>query len=189
MKKNKNNSINSKSDKQLISILVVLNKLIAIYYKDHNGKRGYYNKRIDIIEYNVNNPKTIRWIGSKSDGCTIAKAIIETGVENKETGEDYIIKGEYTVYVKNIEKLEKLYQRLQERIGEIYKNRIKILFDNNKIIEWRCTECGRFLGKFTEKNQLINYLNDFNIYKFRACNKCRHKNHFSINKNGKIKFL
>lgn len=163
MKDKENNSINSKSDKQIINILVVLNKLITLYYKGYTKKYHYYNNQINIIQDDINNPKILRWIGINSGGASIAKEEIDIGVENEETGEEYSVKGDYTVYVKDIKKLEKLYQDLRQKLGKTYKDRVNILLKNNKTIEWRCKKCGRFLGKFSEKNQLTDSLNDFVI--------------------------
>ena len=63
MQEIKTNLINSKSDKQIVNILIVLNKLIALYYKDYKGKHGHYNNQINIIQDDINKPIILKWIG------------------------------------------------------------------------------------------------------------------------------
>ncbi len=107
MKKTKNNPISSRSNKQIIDILVVLNKLIASYYKGYTKKYHYYNNQINIIQDDINKPRILKWIGVNSGGASIAKEEID--YEDESTGELLSAKGDYVVYINDIKKLEKLY--------------------------------------------------------------------------------
>lgn len=86
-------------------------------------------------------------------------------------------------------------KRLESEIRQIVimpqQKRIKLFLKNNNAgVDWRCANCGHFLKKRIEsEKQMVNYLNDFLICKFKVCYKCRKRNFFSLNQKGEIKFL
>jgi len=86
-------------------------------------------------------------------------------------------------------------RRLEDEIRQIaimpQQKRIKLFLKNNDMgTDWRCANCGHFLGvKLEKEKQIADYLNDFSICRFKICYKCRKRNYFSINREGKIKFL
>ncbi len=86
-------------------------------------------------------------------------------------------------------------KRLESEIRQIVimpqQKRIKLFLKNNEIgADWRCANCGHFLEeKLKNEKQIVDYLNNFYIRKFRVCYKCRKRNYFSINQKGEIKFL
>lgn len=182
----KTNLINSKSDRQLISILVVLNKLITLYYESYNKKVNYYQNQFYLIKDNINHHKILKWIKIESNCITVSREEIDY---EDELGDNISIKGDYIVYIKDIEKIEKLYKDLRNKVGKKYIEGVNIFLKNNIDMKWKCKKCNKFIDKLEEKNKIIDYLNNFAIKKFKACRKCRHKNHFSIDKNGNIRLL
>lgn len=86
-------------------------------------------------------------------------------------------------------------KRLESEIRQIVimpqQKRIKLFLKNNDAgVDWRCANCGHFLKERLEnEKQMVDYLNDFRIRKFKVCYKCRKRNYFSINQRGEIKFL
>jgi len=90
----------------------------------------------------------------------------------------------------NISVLENLNNNIRKEIITPQIEKIKLFLKNNSEVNWRCAKCNHFFKeKLDNEKQISDYLNNFRINKFKVCHKCREKNYFSINKQGKIKFL
>ncbi len=86
--------------------------------------------------------------------------------------------------------IKKLEEEIRKLTNTSLQKRISLFLQKNNDTDWRCASCGHFLQEnLTEEKQISDYLNDFRVRKFRVCYKCRKRNYFSIDKNGKIKFM
>jgi len=85
--------------------------------------------------------------------------------------------------------IKRLKDKICQLVIEPKQKGIKLFLNKNLETKWRCAECGRFLDKLTNKKQIIDYLNNFAIHKFRKCHKCRKRNYFLISPAGEISFL
>jgi len=116
---------------------------------------------------------------------------LEADFEREADGRIYVLgayKDAKSVKILNNSKIKELNKKIRKRIESFYEKQVSRLFNSKKIIEWRCVNCGRFFDTITNKKQMMNYLNDFFIDKFKICYKCRKRNYFLITQKGEIKF-
>jgi len=146
--------------------------------------------QVKLSKIGFKHAQTLEWI---ADYSGIIKVIYELEAELDHSEGRTRLLGAHenpkAVRIVDRRRLEELHQRIRGRVGGSYKQQIDSLLDYKKKIEWRCFNCGRFLDELTSQKQIINYLNDFIIHKFKICYKCRERNYFSIAPAGGIAFM
>lgn len=146
--------------------------------------------QVKLSKIGFKHAQTLEWI---ADYSGIIKVIYELEADfNHSEGRTRLLgarENPKAVRIMDRRRLEGLHERIRGKVGGSYKQQIDFLLDNKKEIEWRCVNCGRFLDRLTSQKQIINYLNDFIIHKFRICYKCRERNYFSITPAGGITFV
>lgn len=176
-----------KNKERVLSILKKLNSLIHAKHDKNNQikiaelKEGKFLEEKDI--------KIIEWIADYSGSIKI--------VYKFDADFDYDELGRYKpvgasefpekVEVVNIDGLKQLYEKLKKELLLSEEEQFKLI-DLKNNIEWRCAKCSRFLDRLASKEQVENYIVDFMIGKYKICHKCRKRNYFQIDKNGKVSF-
>jgi len=151
----------------------------------------FLNKQVEFSEIGNEYIEITEWI---ADYSGIIKVIyeLEADAEWKNTKRPHFIGvSEQPKKLEILDRpiLEQLNNEIRQFAIKPYQKRISLFLDKNPETEWRCANCGRFFEKITDKKQITNYLNDFSIYKFKICYKCRKRNYFSISTTRKMKFL
>lgn len=150
--------------------------------KDNKVKlSGFGFRRIDTLE----------WI---ADYSAIIEVIYEPEVDvDYRDGRTWVMGASdipKAVRVLNKPGLGALYQQIRDRVGLSYQRQVNALLRAKKRVEWRCAKCGRAFGDaMASQKQIVDYLIDFTMFRFKACHNCREKNYFSISPKGKIDFL
>lgn len=85
--------------------------------------------------------------------------------------------------------LNKLFDEIKKVIEKQNVKKISLMLKKHKALDWRCKNCGRFLGRIDDKKTINGFLNEFSLGKYKACHKCREKNYFNIDDKGEITFL
>jgi len=174
--------IDLKNSKKIIDILSAINSLISSNLKKNKEIKIYNLKKID--------KEVLEWIADFTGLVGIGYEL-SADFDTDELGRSVAVgAGEFPETIKriDIDNLKKLYEKLKKGLVEPTAKQIKLINFKNTI-EWRCVKCSRFLDKLTNKEQIENYLVDFIIKKYKICHKCRKRNYFEVNKNGKIVFL
>ena len=174
--------IDLKNSKKIIDILSVINSLISSNLKK--------NKEIKINNLKQIDKEVLEWIADFTGLVGIGYEI-SADFDYDELGRSVPVgAGEFPETIKriDIDNLKKLYEKLKKGLLRPTAKQIKLINFKNTI-EWRCVKCSRFLDKLTNKEQIESYLVDFIIKKYKICHKCRKRNYFEVNKNGKIVFL
>lgn len=149
------------------------------------------NTAFDVTEFHQKEVyKILVKIANYSNAIAIQEKI-DVDFERGDDGEIYAAGGGYIpdlIVVKDKERLKAILKQVKITVEEIYQKGINSFFQNNKALEWRCKECGRWLGSFDSPIKIMEWLDKFSEGKYLACHKCRCKNAFSLSADGNITF-